>query len=139
MIHQQFHKFIANWHVYKCIRDLPVEQIPNHLYSACDEALQHSLIHSYPNFLDMDECTMLHMVEHFVMIVDDTLLYDTLIEEYFFHQWDYLTLHAENGIVINESFSYVKTLLILQILLLLPTVLCHLRNTLINFYLSQVN
>ena len=67
-------------------------------------------------------------VKRKVKIVNDTLLYDDLIEEHFFHVWDYLTLCAENCIVINEkSFSFVKTLSILQVLLLLPRVFCHLR------------
>ena len=38
-----------------------------------------------------------------IKIVDDTLLYDTSIEESLFHTWDYLALCAQNGIRINES------------------------------------
>ena len=38
-----------------------------------------------------------------VKIVDDIFLYDHNIEELFFHTWDYLSLCATNGIVINEA------------------------------------
>ena len=38
-----------------------------------------------------------------VKIIDDTLLYDNTIEGAFFSAWDYLTLCAENGIVINVA------------------------------------
>ena len=36
-------------------------------------------------------------------IVDDTLLYDTNIEDWLFHTWDYLYLCAIAGIVINDK------------------------------------
>ena len=36
-----------------------------------------------------------------VKVIDDTLLYDTDIEQSFFHTWDFLELCARNGIVIN--------------------------------------
>ena len=42
-------------------------------------------------------------VEDKVKCVDDTCLFKPTIEEAFFHAWDYLTLCAENGIVINEE------------------------------------
>ena len=38
-----------------------------------------------------------------VKIIDDTLLYDNTIEAAFFATWDYLTLCANNGIVMNVS------------------------------------
>ena len=42
-------------------------------------------------------------------IVDNILLYDTNIENVFFHVWDYLTLCAKNGIVINDpKFQFRK-------------------------------
>ena len=34
---------------------------------------------------------------------DDTLLYDTNIENAFYHMWDYLFLCAQTGTVINEK------------------------------------
>ena len=48
-------------------------------------------------------------IPHKAKIVDNTLLYDTNIENAFFHVWDYLTLCAKNDIVINESkFQFCK-------------------------------
>ena len=42
-----------------------------------------------------------------VKCVDDTLLYDSSIEESFYHTWDFLTLCAEKGIVINaDKFQF---------------------------------
>jgi len=38
-----------------------------------------------------------------VKIVDDTLLYDTNIEDSFYHTWDFLTLCALKGIVANDK------------------------------------
>ena len=40
-----------------------------------------------------------------VKIIDDTLLYDTDIEQSFFHTRDYLRICAKNGIVINKTKS----------------------------------
>ena len=42
-------------------------------------------------------------VERKVKIVDDALLHDPSIEQSFYHTWDYLTLCAENGIVVNKK------------------------------------
>ena len=42
-------------------------------------------------------------VEQKVKIVDDTLLYANNIEDSFWNTWDYLTICANNGIVVNES------------------------------------
>ena len=48
-------------------------------------------------------------IPHKAKIVGDTLLYDANIENAFFHVWDYLTLCAANGIVINEpKFQFCK-------------------------------
>ena len=44
-----------------------------------------------------------------VKCVDDTLLYDSSIEESFYHTWDFLTLCAEKGIVINaDKFQFCR-------------------------------
>ena len=42
-------------------------------------------------------------------VVDDTLLYDTNIEDAFFHVWNYLTLCTKNGIAITEpKFQFCR-------------------------------
>lgn len=42
-------------------------------------------------------------------IVDDTLLYDDSIEQSFYHVWDYLTLCANAGVVVNaKKFQFCK-------------------------------
>ena len=44
-----------------------------------------------------------------VKCVDDTLLYDSSIQESFYHTWDFLTLCAEKGIVINaDKFQFCR-------------------------------
>ena len=44
-----------------------------------------------------------------VKVVDDCLLYDQSIEESFYHAWDFLTVCAENGIVLNvEKFQFCQ-------------------------------
>lgn len=62
MTHPHFCKFLIDWNVCKRVTGLPLIQVPDHLYSACDEAVQNSLINSCRNFLDMDEATMLEMI-----------------------------------------------------------------------------
>ena len=59
MTHPQFWKFKVDWDVYKKITGLPVNQIPTHLYSTCDESVQTSLINTLPNFFASDETTLL--------------------------------------------------------------------------------
>ena len=63
MTHPQFRKFMVDWHVYKRMTGLPDSQIPIHLYTACEDSVQHSLINSHPNFLDMREEVMLSHIE----------------------------------------------------------------------------
>ena len=38
-----------------------------------------------------------------VKCIDDTLLWDSTIEESFFHVWNYLTLCEDNGITVNQA------------------------------------
>ena len=48
-------------------------------------------------------------VKRKVKIVDDTLLYDSTIEEAFWAAWDYLTLCANNGVVLNaRKFKFCR-------------------------------
>ena len=57
-----------------------------------------------------------------VKIIDDTLLYDNTIEEAFFATWDYLTLCANNGIVMNVSkFKFCREAVEFAGLLITPT------------------
>ena len=46
---------------------------------------------------------IIERVERKVKIVDDTLLYDSSIEQAFYHVWDYLTICANNGVVVNAK------------------------------------
>ena len=51
-----------------------------------------------------------------VKCVDDTLFNDSSVEESFYHTWDFLTLCAEKGIVINvDKFQLGETLYICRI------------------------
>ena len=44
-----------------------------------------------------------------VKVVDDCLLYDNNIEESFYHAWDFLTICANNGIVLNiDKFQFCQ-------------------------------
>ena len=58
---QQFHKF-----VYKQMTGLPPSQIGPHLYSACNDTVQHSLVNSHSTFFKMDESAMLEVIEKIV-------------------------------------------------------------------------
>ena len=57
-----------------------------------------------------------------VKCVDDTCLFKLTIEEAFFHCWDYLTLCAKNGIVINEEkFQFCRDYITFAGLNITPT------------------
>ena len=66
MTHPQFRKFVIDWNVYKRMTNLPVDHVPSHLYSACDEVVQHSIVNCHPDFLDMDEDAILAAIENVV-------------------------------------------------------------------------
>ena len=61
-------------------------------------------------------------VERKVKIVDDTLLYDESIEQAFYHMWDYLTLCANNGVVVNaKKFKFCQDTIDFAGLTITPT------------------
>ena len=66
MAHPQFRKFAIDWTVYKKITRLPESEIASHLYSACDESVQNTLINSFPNFFELPEDEMLATIESVV-------------------------------------------------------------------------
>ena len=48
-------------------------------------------------------------VDRKLKIVDDSLLYDSSIEESFYHTWDYLNVCATNGIIVNvKTFQFCQ-------------------------------
>ena len=62
----QYRKFMTDWNFYKCMTSLLVQQIPSHLYSACNETVQNSLVNFHRNFLEMGKTTMLEAIEQVV-------------------------------------------------------------------------
>ena len=66
MTHPQFRKFAIDWTVYKKITRLPESEIASHLYSACDESVQNTLINSFPTFFELPEDKMLETIESVV-------------------------------------------------------------------------
>ena len=68
MTQPQFRKFLQDWLVYKQITQLSPAMVAGHLYNACDEAVQTSLINTYPDFNTMDEQTALDTIETVVTI-----------------------------------------------------------------------
>ena len=66
MTHPQFRKFAIDWTVYKKITRLPESEIASHLYSACDESVQNTLINSFPTFFELPEDEMLATIESVV-------------------------------------------------------------------------
>ena len=54
--------------------------------------------------------------------MDDTLLYDTSIEEHFYHVWEFLTILANNGIVANiDKFQFCQETVDFGGLIITPT------------------
>ena len=66
MTNQQFHKFVIDWNMYKQMTGLPTSQIGSHLYNACNDIVQHSLVNSHSTFFEMDESVMLNVIEKIV-------------------------------------------------------------------------
>ena len=66
MTHPQFRKFKIDWDVFKKITSIPSDQFPSQLYSACDEAVQNSIINSFPKFFDQSEEDLLQSIESIV-------------------------------------------------------------------------
>ena len=66
MTHQQFRKIKIDWAVYKEIVSLPDSHVQNHLYSACAEEVQNSLINYNPDCLSMSEENFLNAIEKIV-------------------------------------------------------------------------
>ena len=50
MTHSQFCKFEAKWDVYKQISQIPTSSIPSQLNHICDDALQHSIVSTTPDY-----------------------------------------------------------------------------------------
>jgi len=52
---------------------------------------------------------ILASIQRKVKVVDDCLLYNSNIEEAFYHAWDFLTLCAQNGIVLSiDKFQFCQ-------------------------------
>lgn len=66
-------------------------------------------------------------------IVDDTLLYDNSIEQSFYHVWDYLTLCANAGVVVNaKKFQFCQDTVDFAGLTITPTGVTRLEKTLLS-------
>ena len=66
MTHPQFRKFLVDWEVYKQITGLPINHIANHLYSACSNEVQSTLINTNKNCLTLSETQLLEAIESIV-------------------------------------------------------------------------
>ena len=63
MTHKDFRKFKIDWNVYKTVMELPTPQIAPQIYTACDQAVQSSIINSNEDFFNMDETEILNTLE----------------------------------------------------------------------------
>ena len=52
--------------MYKQMTGLSPSQIRPHLYNACNDTVQHSLVNSHSTFFEMDESAMLEVIEKIV-------------------------------------------------------------------------
>lgn len=68
MTQPQFRKFQQDWTVYKLITALELSKAAAHLYHTSDEAVQTSLLNTYPDFLTMDEEAALEAIETIVTV-----------------------------------------------------------------------
>ena len=68
MTRPQYRKFTQDWVVYKQITLLQPSQTVAHLYNACNEEVQTSLINTHPDFLTKDEAAALKVIEEIVTV-----------------------------------------------------------------------
>ena len=68
MTRPQFRKFQQDWTVNKQLTNLQQAQFTAHLYNACNEEVQMSLINTHPNFLTLSESDALDLIEPIVTI-----------------------------------------------------------------------
>ena len=66
MTHSQFRKVEIDWDVYKKLTRVPDSEIGALLYSACDDAVQNSIINSNVQFFTLSEKKMLETIENIV-------------------------------------------------------------------------
>ena len=66
MMQPQFHKFHTDWNVFKCITNLPENQIHPQLYNTCDETVQNSHVNSVSDFFSLSENELLGTLEAIV-------------------------------------------------------------------------
>ena len=67
MTTQQFRKFRINWDVFTRMTNLPTAQTNIQLYNCADEAIQNSIINTYPDFFNTSPNKLLDMLEALVM------------------------------------------------------------------------
>ena len=63
MTHQQYRKFRVDWEVYKQITAMPTSHAQNHLYNACNDDVQTSLISCNSHCLTLSEPDLLNIIE----------------------------------------------------------------------------
>ena len=68
MTRPQYRKFQQDWVVYKQITNLQPARSTAHLYNACNDEVQMSLINTHPDFLSMNEEDALKAIEPIVTV-----------------------------------------------------------------------
>ena len=63
MTQAEFRKFIIDWSVFKQLSNITKDQIPLHLYNACDAAVQNALINTETKFFQKDEGILLELLQ----------------------------------------------------------------------------
>ena len=66
MTHAEFRKFTIDWDVFKKLSNLDREQIPLHIYSACDSSVQNSIINTDEQFFNSNEGDIMKLLEKIV-------------------------------------------------------------------------
>ena len=62
----EFRKFRIDWEVYKNLTQVPEDQIPYQIYTACESTLQAAIIATEPTFFNMPEDDVLKTLENIV-------------------------------------------------------------------------
>ena len=65
MTQAEFRKFKTDWSVYKKITKIPEDQMASQLYTACDSAIQTSIVNSVNDLLSVEETELLLLIESF--------------------------------------------------------------------------
>ena len=95
----QFCKIRTDWNVFKCITNLPKNQIHPQLHNTCDETVQNSLVNTVSDFFSLSENELLDTLEAIVTKKSNPAV----------HQLIFASLFQSEGESVNDFVFPLKS------------------------------